>query len=98
MYNYTWTYYATGRTVSYSPYGIWFQKSDGPSMYAKWIYCGSTSGGPSVGISDSDPAPGVYLKGNGTAPTTLRFCLAFLSGGSNSHDTFTGSLNWDGDT
>ena len=94
-----WTGWPTSRNTSYSPYGIWFVKADGPSMRARWIVCGtdpagSSSGGPKMTVSNSDPAPGVYLRANGSAPLSS-FCLAFVSD-SGSNDTFTGDMEWDG--
>lgn len=95
----SWFGYTTSRNTSYSPYGIWFVKADGPSMRARWIVCGtdpggSSSGGPKKTVSNSDPAPGVYLRTNGSAPLAA-FCLAFISD-SGSNDTFTGDMEWDG--
>lgn len=63
-----WTYYYRHRYVTYAPYGIWFQKYDGPAMYARWHDCVPSTLGPSKSVSNSDPAPGVYLKDNGSAP------------------------------
>ncbi len=89
------TYY-TQRVTTYSPGGIWFQKYDGPAMEGRWWNCGIYSGGPGPDpdVSNSDPAPGVFLRANGSS-YPLYFCLQFRnrSGGS---DTFTGALNWDG--
>lgn len=93
--NTTWTYYYTRRTVYLSPYGIWFKKYDGPAMSARWHNCAATVFGPPKDVSNSDPAPGVYLKDNGSEPSYLTFCLALRSR-SGSADTFTGELNWDG--
>lgn len=96
-----WTGWDTHRYAKYSPYGIWFQKTDGPVMRARWIYCGfppsggTSSGGPKKSVSNSDPAPGVFLRDNGIGGY-LDFCLAFVSD-SGSSDAFTGALNWDGD-
>lgn len=96
-----WTGWNTQRWVDYSPYGIWFQKYDGPVMRARWIYCGANpaggyeSGGPKKSVSNADPAPGVYLKDNFSGGYQ-RFCLAFVSD-SGSADTFEGALDWDGD-
>jgi hypothetical protein len=96
----TWYGYTTSRTVDVYPRGIWFHKLDGPVMRARWIYCGANpaggleSGGPKKSVSNSDPAPGVFLLDNGN-PDDLDFCLAFISD-SGSNDTFEGDLNWDG--
>lgn len=95
-----WTGWTTPRTVDTWPYGIWFQKLDGPVMRARWIYCGyppsggTSSGGPKKSVSNADPDPGVFLQDNGIGGE-LTFCLAFVSD-SGSSDTFDGRMNWDG--
>lgn len=94
-----YTYFYTDRYVTYYPYGIAFKKYDGPTMVIKWWNCdaqGSNPQGVEATVSNSDPAPWVWLKYNGTSPTYLRFCIAILSGGNNSSDTFDGLLDWDG--
>jgi hypothetical protein len=95
--NGSWIYYTTHRVVHYAPYGIWFQKYDGPAMYARWWDCANQGYGygPIKSVSNADPAPGVYLKDNGSSPSYLEFCLAFKNA-NNNYDTFTGALNWDG--
>lgn len=95
--NNSWTYYGTARYVASYPSGIWFSKEDGLGLQARWITCGSqgASGGPTLNVSNSDPAPGVFLKENGSSPATLTFCLGFRNNSGSGADTFTGSLNWD---
>ncbi len=94
-------YYYVMREVNYSPYGIAFKKYDGPTMVIKWWNCDPMNQGyPPQGIdqtvSNDDPAPWVWPKGNYTTPHVLDFCIAMMSGGNDSSDTFEGYLDWDG--
>jgi hypothetical protein len=94
-------YFYNAREVRYSPYGIAFKKYDGPVMVIKWWHCdpmyqGSPPQGIEQTVSNSDPAPWVWPKANYSSPTYLYFCLAIMSGGNDSSDSFEGLLDWDG--
>lgn len=98
MYKSHWEYYGVGRSVSYSPWEVAFNKTDGPGLWMKIYGCGNSSGageGPEIYFEDLDPPYGYqYLRAGKT--WGISFCLAALSNGSYSMDTFDGNVDWDG--
>jgi len=93
-----WRFYGTQRTVSYSPWEIAVMKTDGPGMWAYMYGCGPSSGagnGPTVYFEDPDP-PYSYQWLRAGKSWGITFCLAAKSNGSDSSDTFTATLDWDG--
>lgn len=93
--NSSWTYYSRQHNISYSPYGIFLYKEDGPSLQAQYWNCGlGGPTGPVVGLSNTDPSS-AFLKQNGSSPISLTWCFAVrnTAGGA---DTITGYLDWDG--
>jgi hypothetical protein len=87
------TYYTTGRTITAGGSNIYVQKTDGPAIDVKWYKCGNTGvSGAWVYLQNADPTPRARL-GSGFLASTV-FCLAAWDHGSNSTDTWTGTVWW----
>jgi hypothetical protein len=88
-------HYPRVRYISYADYGIALYKEDGPKFYAQAWGCNGCWQGDWHEVSNSDPAPLVFLKANGSTPHSTFFCMA-LQNNTDNYGTFTGWLNWDG--
>ena len=95
---YQYKYFMVARTIAYSPYGIAFQKDDGPAMNMKWTYCGYTYGGEQTEayIPNGDPQGYILFKPNNSPPSSLRWCWAIEGLGNDVDNSFEGTLDWDG--
>ena len=95
-----WTSFTSNpRTVSYSPWGVAFQKYDGPRIKMRVFQCSNPSNvNPNEPIApDADPPyDWIYPRPNNESPSALTFCLSVMSLGSNTYDSFEGNLDWDG--
>lgn len=89
-------YYGAPRTIEYSPYGIAVLKYDGPSMYWETHDCYGNYNGFWASIPNSDPAPWIWIKSNGTTPHNLNFCLAIENTSGSGTDSFDAVMDWDG--
>jgi hypothetical protein len=85
--------YTTPRSITVAGSNIYFRKTDGPQIQLRWYKCGNTSiHGAWVTFPNPDPTSRVAIGTNFASGTS--FCLQALDQGSNSTDTFTGTLDW----
>ena len=87
------TWYGTARTITASGSNIYVQKVDGPEIDVKWYKCSDRNvSGAWYRLPNADPTARIRI-GTGFAPNT-QFCLAALSYGSNTTDTWAGTVWW----
>ncbi|MEV6241598.1 hypothetical protein [Lentzea sp. NPDC051838] len=71
---------------------IYVRKTDGPEIDVKWRRCAGGAEGSAVRLQNADPTPYVRIDTNFRASTV--FCLSAKSYGSNTTDTWNGTVKW----
>lgn len=93
-----WVSFETARTVAGAPWGVAFQKYDGPRLQMRIFQCGNPNNvNPNEPIAADEDPPYDFInpRPDNQSQYPVTFCLQVKSLGNDATDEFEGYLYWD---